>query len=84
MKLPKKIYAEIKNLLVLGPPYEDIDTIGLNLYVQNMWEIEKIQRKTESLSVFKNVSTILPLRRKTSTTCYWMRLTGESLQNLQS
>lgn len=65
-EVTKKIYEEIKNLLVLGPPYEDIDTIGLNLYVQNMWEIEKIQRKAESLSGFKNVSTILPLHRQYS------------------
>lgn len=63
-EVTKKIYEEIKNLLVLGPPYENIDTIGLNLYVLNMWEIEKIQRKVESLSGFKNMSTILPLRRQ--------------------
>jgi len=60
----KKIYEEIKNLLALGPPYEDIDTIGFNLYVQNMWEIENIQRKAESLTGVKNLSTILPLRRQ--------------------
>lgn len=63
-EVTKKIYQEIKNLLVLGPPYEDINTIGLNLYVQNMWEVEKIQRKAESLTGFKNVSTILPLHRQ--------------------
>jgi DNA-binding Lrp family transcriptional regulator len=63
-EVTKKIYEEIKNLLALGPPYEDIDTIGFNLYVQNMWEIENIQRKVESFSGFKNVSTILPLRRQ--------------------
>lgn len=45
-EVTKKIYEEIKNLLVLGPPYEDMNTIGLNVYVQNMWEIEKIQRKS--------------------------------------
>lgn len=63
-EVTKKINEEIKNLLVLGPPYEDIDTIGFNLYVQNMWEIDNIQRKAESLSGFKNLSTILPLRRQ--------------------
>jgi DNA-binding Lrp family transcriptional regulator len=63
-EVTKKIYEEIKNLLVLGPPYEDIDTIGFNLYVQNMWEIENIQRKAESLTGVKNLSTILPLRRQ--------------------
>lgn len=63
-EVTKKMYQEIKNLLVLGPPYEDINTIGLNLYVQNMWEVEKIQRKAESLTGFKNVSTILPLHRQ--------------------
>jgi DNA-binding Lrp family transcriptional regulator len=63
-EVTKKIYEETKNLLVLGPPYEDIDTIGFNLYVQNMWEIENIQRKAESLTGVKNLSTILPLRRQ--------------------
>jgi len=63
-EVTKKINEEIKNLLVLGPPYEDIDTIGFNLYVQNMWEIDNIQRKAESLSGVKNLSTILPLRRQ--------------------
>ena len=36
----EQIYEEIKDLLVLGTPYEDVDMIGLNLYVENMWEIE--------------------------------------------
>jgi DNA-binding Lrp family transcriptional regulator len=63
-EVTKIINEEIKNLLVLGPPYEDIDTIGFNLYVQNMWEIDSIQRKAESLSGVKNLSTILPLRRQ--------------------
>jgi hypothetical protein len=63
-EVSKIINEEIKNLLVLGPPYEDIDTIGFNLYVQNMWEIDKIQRKAESLIGVKNLSTILPLRRR--------------------
>jgi DNA-binding Lrp family transcriptional regulator len=63
-EVTKIINEEIKNLLVLGPPYEDIDTIGFNLYVQNMWEIDNIQRKAESLSGVKNLSTILPLRRQ--------------------
>jgi hypothetical protein len=47
----------------LGPPYEDVDMIGLNLYVENMWEIEMIQNKAESMKGVKNLSIILPLRR---------------------
>jgi len=63
-EVTKEIKEELKNLLVLGPPYEDIDTIAFNLYVQNMWEVDNIQRKAESLTGVKNLSTILPLRRE--------------------
>jgi DNA-binding Lrp family transcriptional regulator len=62
----KEIYQEIKNLLVFESPYENIDTMGFNLYVENMWEIESIQNRAESMKGVKNMSTILPLRRRYS------------------
>ena len=62
----KEIYEEIKNLLVFESPYENIDTMGFNLYVENMWEIESIQNRAESMKGVKNMSTILPLRRRYS------------------
>jgi DNA-binding Lrp family transcriptional regulator len=65
-EVTKEIYKEIKDLLVFGSPYENIDTMGLNLYVENMWEIERIQTKAESMNGVKNVSIILPLRRRYS------------------
>jgi DNA-binding Lrp family transcriptional regulator len=65
-EVTKEIYKEIKDLLVFGSPYENIDTMGLNLYVENMWEIERIQTKAESMKGVKNVSTVLPLRRRYS------------------
>jgi hypothetical protein len=40
--------------------------MGLNLYVENMWEIESIQNKAESMKGVKNVSIILSLRRRYS------------------
>jgi hypothetical protein len=40
--------------------------MGLNLYVENMWEIERIQNKAESMKGVKNVSIVLPLRRRYS------------------
>ena len=65
-EVTKEIYKEIKDLLVFGSPYENLDTMGLNLYVENMWEIERIQTKAESMKGVKNVSTVLPLRRRYS------------------
>ena len=65
-EVTKEIYKEIKDLLIFGSPYENIDTMGLNLYVENMWEIERIQNKAESMNGVKNVSIILPLRRRYS------------------
>jgi DNA-binding Lrp family transcriptional regulator len=65
-EVTKEIYKEIKDLLVFGSPYENLDTMGLNLYVENMWEIERIQTKAESMKGVKNVSIILPLRRRYS------------------
>jgi hypothetical protein len=65
-EVTKGIYKEIKDLLVFGSPYENIDTMGLNLYVENMWEIERIQTKAESMNGVKNVSIVLPLRRRYS------------------
>jgi DNA-binding Lrp family transcriptional regulator len=65
-EVTKEIYDEIKDLLVFGSPYENIDTMGLNLYVDNMWEIERIQNKAESMKGVKKVSIILPLRRRYS------------------
>ena len=62
----EQIYDEIKDLLVLGPPHEDVDMIGLNLYVENMWKIERIQNRAESMKGVKNLSIILPLRRRYS------------------
>lgn len=60
----EQVYKEIKHLLVLEPPYENADTIGINLYVENMWEVERIQNKAESMKGVKNFSIILPLRRR--------------------
>jgi DNA-binding Lrp family transcriptional regulator len=65
-EVTEEIYKEIKDLLVFGSPYENIDTMGLNLYVENMWQIEKVQKKAESMKGVKNVSIILPLRRRYS------------------
>ena len=65
-EVTKEIYKEIKDLLVFGSPYENLDTMGLNLYVENMWEIESIQNEAESMKGVKNVSIILPLRRRYS------------------
>jgi DNA-binding Lrp family transcriptional regulator len=65
-EVTKEIYKEIKDLLVFGSPYENLDTMGLNLYVENMWEIERIQTKAESMKGVKNVSIVLPLRRRYS------------------
>lgn len=65
-EVTKEIYKQIKDLLVFGSPYESLDTMGLNLYVENMWEIERIQNKAESMKGVKNVSIILPLRRRYS------------------
>lgn len=65
-EVTEEIYKEIKDLLVFGSPYENIDTMGLNLYVENMWQIEKAQKKAESMKGVKNVSIILPLRRRYS------------------
>jgi DNA-binding Lrp family transcriptional regulator len=65
-EVTKEIYKEIKDLLVFGSPYENLDTMGLNLYVENMWEIERIQTKAESIKGVKNVSIVLPLRRRYS------------------
>ena len=65
-EVTKEIYKQIKDLLVFGSPYESLDTMGLNLYVENMWEIESIQNKAESMKGVKNVSIILPLRRRYS------------------
>ena len=61
-----EIYEEIKNLLVLESPYQGLNTIGLNLYVENMWEIERVQNKAESMKAVRNVSIVLPLRRRYS------------------
>lgn len=65
-EVTKEIYKQIKDLLVFGSPYESLDTMGLNLYVENMWEIESIQNEAESMKGVKNVSIILPLRRRYS------------------
>ena len=65
-EVTKEIYKQIKDLLVCGSPYESLDTMGLNLYVENMWEIESIQNEAESMKGVKNVSIILPLRRRYS------------------
>lgn len=65
-EVTKEIYKEIKDLLVFGSRYENLDTMGLNLYVENMWEIERIQTKAESMKGVKNVSIVLPLRRRYS------------------
>jgi DNA-binding Lrp family transcriptional regulator len=65
-EVTKGIYKEIKDLLVFGSPYENLDTMGVNLYVENMWEIESIQNRAESMKGVKNVSIILPLRRRYS------------------
>ena len=65
-EVTEQIYKEIKDLLVFGSPYENLDTMGLNLYVENMWEIERIQNSAESMKGVKNMSTILPLRRRYS------------------
>jgi DNA-binding Lrp family transcriptional regulator len=65
-EVTKEIYKEIKDLLVFGSSYENLDTMGLNLYVENMWEIERIQNKAESMKGVKNVSIVLPLRRRYS------------------
>jgi DNA-binding Lrp family transcriptional regulator len=65
-EVTKEIYKEIKDLLVFGSPYENLDTMGLNLYVENMWEIERIQTKAESMKGVKNMSIVLPLRRRYS------------------
>jgi hypothetical protein len=55
-------YKERNFELVRKSPAGLTVLVVLNVYVQNMWEIEKIQRKAESLTGFKNVSTILPLQ----------------------
>ena len=65
-EVTKDIYKQIKDLLVFGSPYESLDTMGLKLYVENMWEIESIQNEAESMKGVKNVSIILPLRRRYS------------------
>jgi DNA-binding Lrp family transcriptional regulator len=65
-EVTREIYEEIKNLLVFESPYDNIDTMGFNLYVENMWEIESIQNRAESMKGVKNMSIILPLRRRYS------------------